>query len=108
MDIVDPDPAETGEWVEAIRFFGTRRERSTGRGPGGHRALCPDVRGGCTVALSPLDDRRCIARPRIRVEDVIGPKGRKPHIFTAFSHVDGRRLPIRRRTTKPMGRFRRD
>lgn len=25
----------------------------------------------------------------IRVEDIIGPKGRKPHALTAFAHVDG-------------------
>ena len=25
----------------------------------------------------------------IRVEDIIGPKGRKPHVLTAFAHVDG-------------------
>ncbi|MEO8626489.1 MAG: DUF488 domain-containing protein [Betaproteobacteria bacterium] len=25
----------------------------------------------------------------VRVEDIIGPKGRKPHVLTAFAHVDG-------------------
>lgn len=25
----------------------------------------------------------------IRVEDIIGPRGRKPHVLTAFAHVDG-------------------
>ena len=25
----------------------------------------------------------------IRVEDIIGPKGRKPHVLTAFAHVEG-------------------
>jgi uncharacterized protein (DUF488 family) len=25
----------------------------------------------------------------IRVEDIIGPKGRKPHVLSAFAHVDG-------------------
>lgn len=25
----------------------------------------------------------------IRVEDIIGPKGRRPHVLTAFAHVDG-------------------
>ncbi|MGV8891681.1 MAG: DUF488 family protein [Burkholderiaceae bacterium] len=25
----------------------------------------------------------------IRVEDIIGPKGRKPHVLTAFAHVNG-------------------
>ncbi len=25
----------------------------------------------------------------IHVEDIIGPKGRKPHVLTAFAHVDG-------------------
>jgi uncharacterized protein (DUF488 family) len=25
----------------------------------------------------------------LRVEDIIGPKGRKPHVLTAFAHVDG-------------------
>jgi uncharacterized protein (DUF488 family) len=25
----------------------------------------------------------------VDVEDIIGPKGRKPHILTAFAHVDG-------------------
>lgn len=25
----------------------------------------------------------------IRVEDIIGPKGRKPHVLTAFARVDG-------------------
>jgi uncharacterized protein (DUF488 family) len=28
----------------------------------------------------------------IRVEDIIGPKGRKPHVLTAFSHVDGTQI----------------
>ena len=28
----------------------------------------------------------------IRVEDIIGPKGRKPHVLTAFAHVDGTRV----------------
>ena len=25
----------------------------------------------------------------IHVEDIIGPKGRKPHVLTAFAHVEG-------------------
>jgi uncharacterized protein (DUF488 family) len=28
----------------------------------------------------------------IQVEDIIGPKGRKPHLLTAFAHVEGTRL----------------
>ena len=28
----------------------------------------------------------------ILVEDIIGPKGRKPHILTAFAHVDGEQI----------------
>ena len=28
----------------------------------------------------------------VRVEDIIGAKGRKPHILTAFAHVDGVRI----------------
>jgi uncharacterized protein (DUF488 family) len=28
----------------------------------------------------------------IRVEDIIGPKGRKPHVLTAFAHVDGMQI----------------
>jgi uncharacterized protein (DUF488 family) len=27
-----------------------------------------------------------------RVEDIIGPKGRKPHVLTAFAHVDGTQI----------------
>jgi uncharacterized protein (DUF488 family) len=28
----------------------------------------------------------------IRVEDIIGPKGRKPHVLTAFAHVEGTQI----------------
>ena len=28
----------------------------------------------------------------VRVEDIIGPKGRKPHVLTAFAHVDGTQI----------------
>lgn len=28
----------------------------------------------------------------VRVEDIIGPKDRKPHLLTAFAHVDGTRI----------------
>lgn len=28
----------------------------------------------------------------VRVEDIIGPKGRKPHVLTAFAHVEGRQV----------------
>lgn len=28
----------------------------------------------------------------VRVEDIIGPKGRKPHVLTAFAHVDGMQI----------------
>ncbi|MEO8628091.1 MAG: DUF488 domain-containing protein [Betaproteobacteria bacterium] len=28
----------------------------------------------------------------VRVEDIIGPKGRKPHVLTAFARVDGTRV----------------
>jgi uncharacterized protein (DUF488 family) len=28
----------------------------------------------------------------VRVEDIIGPKGRKPHVLTAFAHVHGMRI----------------
>ena len=28
----------------------------------------------------------------VRVEDIIGPKGRKPHVLTAFAHIDGTQI----------------
>ena len=28
----------------------------------------------------------------VRVEDIIGPKGRKPHVLTAFAHVNGMKI----------------
>jgi uncharacterized protein (DUF488 family) len=28
----------------------------------------------------------------VRVEDIIGPKGRRPHVLTAFAHVEGTRI----------------
>lgn len=28
----------------------------------------------------------------VRVEDIIGPKGRKPHVLTAFAHVNGMQI----------------
>jgi len=28
----------------------------------------------------------------VRVEDIVGPKGRKPHVLTAFAHVDGMQI----------------
>jgi uncharacterized protein (DUF488 family) len=35
----------------------------------------------------------------VRVEDIIGSKGRKPHVLTAFAHVDGVRITYPPTTT---------
>ena len=37
----------------------------------------------------------------IQVEDIIGPKGRKPHVLTAFARVDGRQITYPAPTDTP-------
>lgn len=39
---------------------------------------------------SMIADALCVRA--VRVEDIIGPHGRKPHVLTPFAHVDGLRL----------------
>jgi len=70
------------DYMQSVEFC------ENGRGTGEQGALCLDVCRSSSLALLPVDDRGCTSCPGVRVEDIIGPKGRKLHVLTAFAHVN--------------------